>query len=412
MDALLRLRRLPDDGHRDPDRRPRGRPLAAAHARRHRTSTRCATPRSPPTRRSDRDDRDEPGGPTAPEVRVRRAGVPDGDAVAALRRAWVEQRGRVRPGGDPGFEHGFATWWRARAVAPRGVGGGGARLPTSGGVGRLAGRRRGRGHARPGRAGGAVGLRRQPRRPGRRALGVPRRLLGAAVAHARDRGLARLVLRPSPAGAAFYRAAGFSPAGDDIVVLPDRGRTGRGEGADGHRRTAEGRGGAAPLGAHGGRSCGSATPSAGGSASARTATSPAPWSGRCAAPGCRWPSRTASARTRSSRRSAPPRPARRARPSTSRSASPSGSTPRRSPGRSTPSCPTVSRSSRSCAGGDRLARRPDRHQPAGEMELPGVRRRAARAGGRGVLGRRGRSSWSASPRTVPPGRASASPNWG
>jgi hypothetical protein len=32
-----------------------------------------------------------------------------------------------------------------------------------------------------------------------------------------------LVLRPSPAGAAFYRAAGFSPAGDEIVVLPTGG---------------------------------------------------------------------------------------------------------------------------------------------------------------------------------------------
>jgi GNAT superfamily N-acetyltransferase len=53
--------------------------------------------------------------------------------------------------------------------------------------------------------------------------GVPRKLLGAAVTHARERGLVRLVLRPSPAGAAFYRAAGFVPAGDDMVVLPTGG---------------------------------------------------------------------------------------------------------------------------------------------------------------------------------------------
>ena len=64
--------------------------------------------------------------------------------------------------------------------------------------------------------------------------GVPRKLLGAAVAHARERGLARLVLRPSPAGAAFYRAAGFSPAGDEIVVLPTGGvPPGWGGGPDG-----------------------------------------------------------------------------------------------------------------------------------------------------------------------------------
>jgi len=58
--------------------------------------------------------------------------------------------------------------------------------------------------------------------------GVPRKLLSAAVAHARERGLVRLVLRPSPAGAAFYRAAGFSPAGDEIVVRPTGGTGGTG----------------------------------------------------------------------------------------------------------------------------------------------------------------------------------------
>ncbi len=161
----------------------------------------------------------------APEVRVRRAGAPDGDAVAALRRAWVEQRGRVRPGTDPGFEHGFATWWRAelshhavwvaevRAAEDWEVVGSldvaeVAAMPAPGRPGE-----------RWGYVGSLVALGAAPR-------GVPRRLLGAAVAHARDRGLVRLVLRPSPAGAAFYRAAGFSPAGDDIVVLPTAGGRG------------------------------------------------------------------------------------------------------------------------------------------------------------------------------------------
>ncbi len=156
------------------------------------------------------------------EVRVRRAGAPDGDAVAALRRAWVEQRGRARPGADPGFEHGFATWWRAElshhAVWVAEVPSGSAwDVVGSLDVAEVAAMPApGRPGERWGYVGSLVALGAAPR-------GVPRRLLGAAVAHARDRGLARLVLRPSPAGTAFYRAAGFSPAGDEIVVLPTGG---------------------------------------------------------------------------------------------------------------------------------------------------------------------------------------------
>jgi GNAT superfamily N-acetyltransferase len=162
----------------------------------------------------------------APEVRVRRAGVPDGDAVAALRRAWVEQRGRVRPGTDPGFEHGFATWWRAELshhavwVAEVRAETDGWRVVGSLDVAEVAAMPApGRPGERWGYVGSLVALGAAPR-------GVPRRLLGAAVAHARDRGLVRLVLRPSPAGAAFYQAAGFTPAGDEIVVLPTAGGQG------------------------------------------------------------------------------------------------------------------------------------------------------------------------------------------
>lgn len=180
---------------------------------------------------------ERPDGPErpAPDVRVRRAGAPDGDAVAALRRAWLEQRGRVAPGADPGFEHGFATWWRAelshhvvwvaevRSTDPEPGGPSGevgwtvvgsldvaevAAMPAPGRPGK-----------RWGYVGSLVALRAAPR-------GVPRKLLGAAVAHARERGLVRLVLRPSPAGAAFYRAAGFVPAGDEMVVLPTGGSGG------------------------------------------------------------------------------------------------------------------------------------------------------------------------------------------
>jgi GNAT superfamily N-acetyltransferase len=168
---------------------------------------------------------DEPSA-DVPEVRVRRAGVPDGDAVAALRRAWVEQRGRVRPGSDPGFEHGFATWWRAELshhavwVAEVCSSADEWRVVGSLDVAEVAAMPApGRPGERWGYVGSLVALGAAPR-------GVPRRLLGAAVAHARDRGLARLVLRPSPAGAAFYRAAGFTPAGDDIVVLPTAGGQG------------------------------------------------------------------------------------------------------------------------------------------------------------------------------------------
>jgi GNAT superfamily N-acetyltransferase len=159
------------------------------------------------------------GAPPAAEVRVRRAGAPDGDAVAALRRAWLEQRGRVAPGSDPGFEHGFATWWRAElshhAVwVAEARSGEDWRVVGSLDVAEVAAMPApGRPGERWGYVGSLVALGAAPR-------GVPRKLLGAAVAHARDRGLVRLVLRPSPAGAAFYRAAGFVPAGDDMVVLP------------------------------------------------------------------------------------------------------------------------------------------------------------------------------------------------
>lgn len=158
------------------------------------------------------------------EVRVRRAGAPDADAVAALRRAWSEQRGAVGPGADPGFEHGFATWWRAElghhavwlaeardAAEWTPVGSLDvaevAAMPAPGRPGE-----------RWGYVGSLVSLPAAPR-------GVPRRLLTAAVVHAREHGLVRLVLRPSAAGAAFYRAAGFSPAEDDMMVLTTGGAT-------------------------------------------------------------------------------------------------------------------------------------------------------------------------------------------
>lgn len=160
----------------------------------------------------------DPHDPGDPELRIRRAAAPDADAVAALRRAWTEERGVVTPGADPGFEQGFATWWRAElghhAVWLAEAWDGGtwrpvgsldvaeiAVMPTPGRPGE-----------RWGYVGSLVALPGAPR-------GVARRLLGAAVHHAREHGLVRLVLRPSAAGAAFYRAAGFAPAGDTMMVL-------------------------------------------------------------------------------------------------------------------------------------------------------------------------------------------------
>ncbi|MDD7967024.1 GNAT family N-acetyltransferase [Actinomycetospora lemnae] len=156
---------------------------------------------------------------------MRRAGPTDGDAVAALRRAWVEQRGRAAPGEDPGFEQVFATWWRAELShhvvwVAEAESGDGWDVVGSLDVAEVAAMPApGRPGERWGYVGSLVALGAAPR-------GVPRKLLGAAVAHARERGLVRLVLRPSPAGAAFYRAAGFAPAGDDIVVLPTGGGPG------------------------------------------------------------------------------------------------------------------------------------------------------------------------------------------
>ena len=161
-----------------------------------------------------------PGRVPGPEVSVRRADERDLPTLAALRRAWAEQCGRITPGGDPAFEQSFASWWRTEQprrsfwlaeVGDRRVG------VTAVGSLNVAevvsmpspGQRR---SERWGYVGNLVVL-------DGAAKGVPRRLLAAAIAHAHERGFQRLVLRPSASGAAFYRAAGFTPAGEDMVVL-------------------------------------------------------------------------------------------------------------------------------------------------------------------------------------------------
>jgi predicted N-acetyltransferase YhbS len=48
---------------------------------------------------------------------------------------------------------------------------------------------------------------------------VPAALLDAAMEHARDRRYRRLLLAPTSGSAAFYRRAGFVPAGEQLLVL-------------------------------------------------------------------------------------------------------------------------------------------------------------------------------------------------
>ena len=49
--------------------------------------------------------------------------------------------------------------------------------------------------------------------------GVAGALLARAVEHARERRYNRLLLAPTDVSAAFYRRAGFGPAGESLLVL-------------------------------------------------------------------------------------------------------------------------------------------------------------------------------------------------
>lgn len=145
---------------------------------------------------------------------VRHATSADVAALAALRRAWVEEdRGTVVD--DAAFEREFAGWYAAEArrrltwVAVVGD-------ET---VGML----------------NLVEFHRMPR-PGRlrstwgyisnvfvlaahRNRGIGRQLLDAAVGAARERGYARLVLSPSERARSLYARVGFGAA-DELMLLP------------------------------------------------------------------------------------------------------------------------------------------------------------------------------------------------
>jgi GNAT superfamily N-acetyltransferase len=140
---------------------------------------------------------------------VRRATGADVAALAALRRAWTESTD------DPQFERRFAQWWEREA---------GRRVTWLATVG-----------DEPAGMLNMAEFERMPR-PGRlvsrwgyianvfvlaghRDRGLGRRLLDAAITHARAEGYARLVLSPTERALPFYRRAGFRSA-DELLVLP------------------------------------------------------------------------------------------------------------------------------------------------------------------------------------------------
>lgn len=155
-------------------------------------------------------------------LRVRVADDRDVEALARLRRQWLEERAG-RPVPDPGFEESFAQWWRIeqprRAFWVAEVGTERAGFTPVGSINvvetvhmpRPGGRT-----ARAGQVGNAFVL------SSFAEAGVPRALLASVITHARDRAYRRLILAPTAGSAAFYRRAGFTPAGDSLLVLDPR----------------------------------------------------------------------------------------------------------------------------------------------------------------------------------------------
>lgn len=145
---------------------------------------------------------------------VRRASAADAGALAALRRAWVEEEaGRIDDGGV--FEQEFAQWYAAEAKR---------RLTWVATVG-----------AEPVGMLNLLEFHRMPR-PGRlpsawgyisnvfvlaahRGGGIGRELLDVAIGAAREHGYARLVLSPSERARPLYRRVGFGAA-EDLMLMP------------------------------------------------------------------------------------------------------------------------------------------------------------------------------------------------
>jgi GNAT superfamily N-acetyltransferase len=150
---------------------------------------------------------------------VRVADERDVDALARLRRAWLEER-TGHPVDDPGFEAAFAQWWRVelprRTFWLAEVGSERAGFTAVGSINVVEivhmPRPGGRG-GRLGQVGNAFVLASFADR------GVPGALLEAAIEHARTRRYRRLLLAPTAGSAAFYRRAGFDPVGDALLSL-------------------------------------------------------------------------------------------------------------------------------------------------------------------------------------------------
>jgi GNAT superfamily N-acetyltransferase len=145
---------------------------------------------------------------------IRRATAADVGALAALRRAWVEEdAGPIDDGGA--FERDVAHWYASEAAR---------RLTWIATLG-----------AEPVGMLNLVEFHRMPR-PGRRASswgyvsnvfvlaahrsgGIGRELLEAAISTARERGYARLVLSPSERARPLYARVGFGAA-DELMLMP------------------------------------------------------------------------------------------------------------------------------------------------------------------------------------------------
>ncbi|SDG68379.1 GNAT family N-acetyltransferase [Pseudonocardia oroxyli] len=153
------------------------------------------------------------------EITVRVADERDVEALGRLRRAWTEERAG-RPVDDPAFEAAFAQW--ARTEQPRRtfwlaeIGSERAGWTPIGSINVVEivpMPRPGTRAASIGQVGNAFVLAAFADR------GVPQALLEAVVAHARERRFRRLVLAPTARSTAFYRRAGFRPAGETLLVL-------------------------------------------------------------------------------------------------------------------------------------------------------------------------------------------------
>ena len=156
---------------------------------------------------------------TEPDLVVRVADERDEAALAALRRAWLEER-TGHPVDDPGFEAAFAQWWRLERprrtfwLAEAGSERSGWTPVGSINVGEIVHMPRPGGRAgRIGQVGSAFVLSAFADR------GVAAALLAHAVEHARERRYRRLVLAPTGTSAPFYRRVGFDPAGESLLVL-------------------------------------------------------------------------------------------------------------------------------------------------------------------------------------------------